>query len=98
MPALPEETPMHAKPGLSQTPQRVGATGLVHHRKQAIAELHRLDETPGGQPERQRDLQPPNVSGGTGVRQHRNDQTPESIQLTGQKEGTGPMAVVLPGA
>ena len=43
-------------------------------------------------------LQSPHVRGGTGVRQHRHEQTAEPVQSARQEKGPGPMAAILPGA
>src|SRR5690554_1961302 len=98
MSALPQETPMHAEPCLSRPTKWLWPPGLVHHREQAPAQLHGLDETPCRQPSGQRDLQPPHVGGGTGVWQHWYDEAAEPLQPAGQEEGAGPVAAILPGA
>lgn len=98
MPALSEEASVHAEPSVRQSPQRLRKAGVIHHRKQAPAELYGLDEAPGGQPARQRNIQPPNVGGGTGVRQYRHEQRVKQVQPARQEKGAGPVAAILPGA
>lgn len=47
MPTLPEETPVYAEPGVCGPSQGLWSPGIVYHREQTPAQLHRLNEASG---------------------------------------------------
>ena len=86
---------MHAPSGRGGASQGQGAAGVIHTREALPkAKLHRLDEGSDRQRERQTHLRAPDVGGGAGIREYRDEQAAESIRVTNEGQGTGAVAVV----